>query len=295
MSYFAVDDEFHSHPKVMQCSNDAIGLWCRAGSWCQKYLTDGYVPASAIEALGGSEASAAALVKSRLWELRPGGYQFHEWDERQGRRDRILARRRADSERKQRVVRADGRADSERIPSGSREDFRSEARRPTPTPTPEEERDPNQPPALPTLTGSTHAHAQNTNGGESAIELGREDDSRAQAAFAWLHGILWDCVQQAAPRVAGKWGVAYRHIGSRPAAEWLHVEACLRSELAARRLNPHACTPGHVADYWAAYAAGEPPGRRKGARQLTAPVAPREVFERGAENNPDWLTEESEA
>jgi hypothetical protein len=137
--------------------------------------------------------------------------------------------------------------------------------RPTPTPTPtEEERDLYLPPPLPALTGSARAH--NTNGGgEDEYEPNeREDKSRAQAAFEWLHALLFDVVQQPAPRLAGRWQSAYRYISAQPAAEWLAVEACLRSELSSGRLRGRQCTPGHVADYWQSYAASEPPGGGNG-------------------------------
>lgn len=257
MSYFAVDDDFALHPKVVACdSNQAIGLWVRAGAWCQKYLTDGFVPDGTIAMLGGSEADTATLCRARLWARVEGGFVFHEWTPRQGRRDDILARRRADSARKQRGF----RPDSTRNDAG----IGTDSLRPTPTPTlTERERDLNLPTPLPTLTGNARAH--NTNGGGELLEQAplERQEPRAQQAFEWLHGILHDVLQQPAPRLSGRWRAAYSYIGAQPAAEWLRAEACLRSELASRRLSGRQCTPGHVADYWHSYATGEPPGGGK--------------------------------
>jgi hypothetical protein len=159
----------------------------------------------------------------------------------------------------------------------------------------EEIRDLLPPPPKPTLTPNAHAHVGNSNG----VGIGEERESergREYEAYLWLHAILHDTVTQPAPRAAGRWLDAYRYISAQPVAERPRVEACLRSELTSRRLPPRACTPCHVADYWHAYAAGEPPGGGNGRlRQVTARVGTAEEFARGAENNPDWVTEETGA
>jgi hypothetical protein len=79
MTYFKVDDHFHSHPKILTLGLDAVGLWTLAGSWSGEQLTDGFIPVSLITRLGGSESTALALVNAGLWEHAPNGYQFHDW------------------------------------------------------------------------------------------------------------------------------------------------------------------------------------------------------------------------
>ena len=79
MTYFKVDDHFHSHPKILTLGLDAVGLWTLAGSWSGEQLTDGFIPVSLIARLGGSESTALALVDAGLWEHAPNGYQFHDW------------------------------------------------------------------------------------------------------------------------------------------------------------------------------------------------------------------------
>ena len=80
MTYFKVDDHFHSHPKILTLGLDSVGLWTLAGSWSGEQLTDGFIPASLIARLGGSEPAALALVNAGLWETVPNGYQFHDWE-----------------------------------------------------------------------------------------------------------------------------------------------------------------------------------------------------------------------
>ena len=86
MTWFRVDDGFHSHPKVLPTSLEARGLWVTAGSWASSHLTDGFVPLAAIASLGGSPTLADELVTAGLWKRRKcgkvTGYQFHQWSPR---------------------------------------------------------------------------------------------------------------------------------------------------------------------------------------------------------------------
>lgn len=79
MTWFKVDDKFSMHPKAMDAGNAALGLWVRAGSWSAAHLTDGFIPANLLAALGGTRTTADKLVKVRLWEIEPGGYRFRDW------------------------------------------------------------------------------------------------------------------------------------------------------------------------------------------------------------------------
>jgi hypothetical protein len=81
VTWFKVDDSFHSHPKQTAASLTAIGLWAVAGSWSANHLTDGFVPDHQIPSLSrGQVELAAELVRAGLWRRTKGGYQFHQWD-----------------------------------------------------------------------------------------------------------------------------------------------------------------------------------------------------------------------
>lgn len=98
MPWFKVDDNLAFHAKTMLAGNAAMGLWVRAGSWSSQQLTDGHIPSHIIAALG-THAQAGKLVSAGLWDFAEGGYQFHQWTERQPNSAAVKAERFAARER----------------------------------------------------------------------------------------------------------------------------------------------------------------------------------------------------
>ena len=87
MSWFKVDDGFHSHPKVVEAlesrhGKGAIALWTLCGSWAGDQETDGFVPAAIVKRLGGTRQETDLLVAVRLWSRAEGGFSYHGWGER---------------------------------------------------------------------------------------------------------------------------------------------------------------------------------------------------------------------
>jgi hypothetical protein len=106
MPWFKVDDAFHGHPKVLELSLPAVGLWTLAGSWCANYLTDGEITLRAIGRLGGSEKNAQELVDAGLWiPTVDESFQFKDWRDYQPLKSEIEAERDAARER-MKVVRS---------------------------------------------------------------------------------------------------------------------------------------------------------------------------------------------
>jgi len=75
VTWFKVDDKFHSHRKVTGLGKDvdALALWVVAGSWAADQLTDGFVPESVVFRLlpvskARAKRMALALESARLWE-----------------------------------------------------------------------------------------------------------------------------------------------------------------------------------------------------------------------------------
>jgi hypothetical protein len=99
MTWFKVDDNLALHTKVLRAGNEAIGMWVRAGSWSAQQLTDGHIPREIVAILGGDKV-AARLVAVGLWHETEGGYDFHEWSERQPSRQKVERERAAAQERK---------------------------------------------------------------------------------------------------------------------------------------------------------------------------------------------------
>ena len=85
MTWFKVDDSFYDHPKAL-AAGPAVALWLRAGCWCARQLTDGFVHRAVLPQVGGSPAMAKRLVEARavpggtgLWVPVDGGWLFHDW------------------------------------------------------------------------------------------------------------------------------------------------------------------------------------------------------------------------
>lgn len=99
MAWFKVDDQLAFHPKTLAAGNAAMGLWVRAGAWSSAQLTDGHIPTSILPVLGAKKADAERLVAAGLWIKNGDGYVFHQWEERNPRRDAVEEARASRSER----------------------------------------------------------------------------------------------------------------------------------------------------------------------------------------------------
>lgn len=102
MPWFKIDDQFWSHPKVLELSDEAVALWVRAGSYCSGHLTDGIVKRSTLRLLGATNDAATELVLAGLWDHVDGTWAFHDWEHYQPSKEHVLAEREAATERKRR-------------------------------------------------------------------------------------------------------------------------------------------------------------------------------------------------
>jgi hypothetical protein len=91
MPWFVVDDNAHSHPKMIAAGNAALGLWLRCGAYAAQHLTDGIVP-GVIAKMYGSKPQITRLVAAGLWhehghtckrpkcaQPQPGDYYIHDY------------------------------------------------------------------------------------------------------------------------------------------------------------------------------------------------------------------------
>lgn len=92
MPWFKLDDAFDMHPKVVSVGNSAVGLFCRAGVYCARHLTDGFIP-SAVATMYGSRRDINQLVASTLWVEVEGGYAMPDFLEYQPSRADVEDRR----------------------------------------------------------------------------------------------------------------------------------------------------------------------------------------------------------
>lgn len=88
MTWFKVDDGYAEHPKTLEISLAASGLWVRCGAWASKYGTDGFIPQKTVwrnceGSSGNPKNIAKKLVKelcsSGFWEEVDGGFMIHDF------------------------------------------------------------------------------------------------------------------------------------------------------------------------------------------------------------------------
>lgn len=133
MTWFKVDDSFHSHPKVLATDPAALGLWVIAGSWSSAHLTEGFVPDEVLpRLLPDAETLARKLVTAGLWMRRKGGHQFHDWLEKNPSKEAVVRRRSKGAARQQRWRAAQrrgvGDADSNGVTNAAPDPTRPEGR-----------------------------------------------------------------------------------------------------------------------------------------------------------------------
>lgn len=146
MTWFRVDDGFYDHPKVVDLSMAARGLWATCGSYCGRHLTDGHISRKQVRMLGGTAAQIRDLIRNRMWiecESHRDCIAFVNWIEQQPTRDSVETKRAEDAERKHKAreakrakqqqqenVRTDVRSDRD---ESVRADVQQESALPDPT------------------------------------------------------------------------------------------------------------------------------------------------------------------
>ena len=82
MTWIRLDDQIAHHPKFIAAGPIAAWLWVCGNGYCNKYLTDGFIPASALGTLGdvtNVEKWAMRLVEVGLWKKVSGGFNVHDF------------------------------------------------------------------------------------------------------------------------------------------------------------------------------------------------------------------------
>lgn len=72
MSWGKLDDQFHSHPKVLAAGNEAVGVYARSLSYCAAYHTDGFVSRRQAASFAITKV-LTRLTLASLWDaVEPG-------------------------------------------------------------------------------------------------------------------------------------------------------------------------------------------------------------------------------
>jgi len=82
MTWVKLDDQFTSHPKLIQAGPLAGWLYICGLTYCARYLTDGFIPSPAVRLLADlkkNQEQVDSLVEAGLWVKCEGGYQVHDY------------------------------------------------------------------------------------------------------------------------------------------------------------------------------------------------------------------------
>lgn len=100
MVWIRIDDQIAHHPKFIAAGPVAAWLWVCGNGYCNKYLTDGFIPRSAIKTLGGVKNApmwAKQLAKVGLWDRVKNGYRVHDFHDFNPSAAEVRAKRKARS------------------------------------------------------------------------------------------------------------------------------------------------------------------------------------------------------
>lgn len=142
MTWTRLPDDFADSPAMLSASRSARLLHVEALVWCNKHLTDGFVPAAAVRRLTDSEdlaSDTAELVAAGLWTWEDG-WRI-DWAD-QERAERVKERKSFNAERQRKYrergekhARGDHSECTSSCPKASRNASRNDERAPSVTAT----------------------------------------------------------------------------------------------------------------------------------------------------------------
>lgn len=86
MEFVKLYTDWLDHPKTLDLSLSAKGLWLDCLAWAGKHDTGGRIPRAIVRRIAGEEEGrvlAETLVAGGLWEPTGDAWQMHDFDERQ--------------------------------------------------------------------------------------------------------------------------------------------------------------------------------------------------------------------
>lgn len=127
MTWVRLDEEFADHPKVVQVGPMAMAVHVSALCYCNRYLTDGFIPSAKARILfdvPDVDTEIKRLVTANLWEQIDGGYQVHDYLDYQPSKQTVLETRSkkqaagqaGGQARAQATAKADAQAKSKPVP-----------------------------------------------------------------------------------------------------------------------------------------------------------------------------------
>ena len=107
MPWVRIDENAMDHPKFVAISANAWRLWCEGMTYCQKHLTDGFIPTQGVKGMRYYSLAALRMLlaplvpgKGPLWHDADGGYRVHDYHDWNESRDAVLTAREESKERR---------------------------------------------------------------------------------------------------------------------------------------------------------------------------------------------------
>lgn len=97
MTWTKLTEDFPQHPKIVAAGEWAELIHIHALIYCNRFLTDGFVPTEVVPTLtrirSHVEPSVKALIKLGIWMPVEGGFVIHDFLEYQPSKAKVLAER----------------------------------------------------------------------------------------------------------------------------------------------------------------------------------------------------------
>lgn len=100
MAWVRIDDAAMDHPKILLLSDAQCRLWLRGLCYCQKHLTDGFIPDAALKPLLGKANDVHRLCEVGLWDVGADGFRVHDFLDWNDPRELVQERKDAREEEK---------------------------------------------------------------------------------------------------------------------------------------------------------------------------------------------------
>lgn len=278
MTWAKLDDSVDLHPKFLELSFAARGVWMTALAWSSRSLTEGRLPRKLAASLEFPADIVQELVDRGLWDVTAEGWQVHNYTDYNPTKAEVMTVRAKGKVRAAKHYAA--KRGARRWDSSPEESAQKGAKNtcvlhvPVPVPVNSSLSSTNL------LNSESSSHFEPTH-----RERAREGSNGSEfVGYRWLESTLGTT-----PPDLFSWRDDYAKIGAKPEAERLAVARHLLKTpyIASKRSK---ATPGHLVKFWAQFVEGprdvemKPTFAKRGFQGIPQ-VASAEEFARDAVND----------
>ena len=97
LKWIRIDTQMFENPKLLYLKEDkkyrAIVVHLEGMAYSGRHALAGFIPKAALRIIGATATDAKHLTEAGLWDVAPGGWQVHDWNEYQLSADDMEKRR----------------------------------------------------------------------------------------------------------------------------------------------------------------------------------------------------------